>query len=189
MKPNKFTSFFRLITITIQRYADHFYRRITGLPQMKRSMITPQLYVGGQYARRAVDDLERIGITGVVNMRMHSIHKDMNFSRVIKICNLPTRDLHAPTQEDLIKGVDFITEEIKKNGKVYIHCRQGEGRGPTMAIAYLMSTGLTFEDAFSHVQKVRTFIRPTQEQIEALLEFEEYLKKKNTSKFPVLTKS
>ncbi|HEX8018609.1 protein-tyrosine phosphatase family protein [Mucilaginibacter sp.] len=47
---------------------------------------------------------------------------------------------------------------MTEGGTVYIHCRQGSGRGPTMAIAYLISTGLTYEDAFSLVKKVRTFI-------------------------------
>ncbi|MBA3551153.1 dual specificity protein phosphatase family protein, partial [Patescibacteria group bacterium] len=57
-------------------------------------------------------------------------------------------------------------------GKVYIHCRFGEGRGPTMAIAYLISTGLTLEHAIELVKKVRIFIRPTVVQIEQLKKFE-----------------
>jgi hypothetical protein len=166
----------KVIIIHIQRFVDHIWRRVTGLPQAKRSLITPQLYVGGQYSKRSVDDLERLGVTGIVNMRMHSIHKDIKGLHM-RICNLPTPDLHAPTQEDLIKGVAFIENEIKNGGKVYIHCRQGEGRGPTMAIAYLISTGLTYEDSFALVKKVRTFIRPTKKQIEALYQFERNLSK------------
>ena len=32
--------------------------------------------------------------------------------------------------DDLIKGTNFIDEEINRNGKVYIHCRQGLRRRP-----------------------------------------------------------
>lgn len=174
---NRITSFVRLGIIHIQRQVDHMWRRVFGLPQARRSLITPNIYVGGQYARHSVSDLERLGITGIVNMRMSSIHKDITGLHM-RTCNLPTPDLHAPTQADLKKGIAFIEKEIKSGGKVYIHCRQGEGRGPTMAIAYLISTGLTYDDAFNLVQKVRTFINPTEEQREALHIFEKGLTKK-----------
>jgi dual specificity MAP kinase phosphatase len=45
-----------------------------------------------------------------------------------------------------------------------------------MAIAYLISTGLTYEDAFSLVKKVRTFINPRPGQIAGLKELELYFK-------------
>ncbi len=38
--------------IELQRYIDHTWRRITGLPASKKSMITPQLYLGGLYSKR-----------------------------------------------------------------------------------------------------------------------------------------
>ncbi len=164
-----------LIIITIERVTDHLYRYITGLPQAKKSMITPFLYLGGQYSPQAFERLKLLGITGIVNMREISVHKDISGLKGIKILNLPTKDQTAPTQEALRKGVEFITKEILSGGKVYVHCRFGEGRGPTMIIAYLISTGLTFEDAESLVRKVRTFIKPTPSQIAALREFENSL--------------
>jgi dual specificity MAP kinase phosphatase len=74
----------------------------------------------------------------------------------------------------LIKGAAFFDDEIKNNGKVYVHCRQGLGRGPTMALAYLIKTGLTFDDAFRLIKRVRPFIDPKPEQIQRLKELEEY---------------
>ncbi len=168
-------SLYHLLIINIQRAVDHLWRMATGLPQAKRSLITPNLYVGGQYAPHAVDELERLGVTGIVNMRTHSIHQDIKGLKM-NICNLPTPDYHAPSQEDLLKGIKFIQKQIKSKGKVYIHCRQGEGRGPTMAIAYLISTGLTYQDAYNFVQKVRTFINLTTEQKRALNIFEKKIK-------------
>lgn len=93
----------------------------------------------------------------------------------ITILHLPTPDLTAPRMDDLLKGITFIKNEIDNGGKVYIHCRAGEGRGPTMAIAYLMSTGMLFEDALHSIKKVRTFIRPTLPQIEQLKKLERIL--------------
>lgn len=162
------------LKIKAQQVFDHAYRNVTGLPQVKRSLITPNLYVGGQYNLNGLERLYQRGVTGIVNMRMHSIHKEVDHLDV-KLLNLPTPDQHAPTQEHLQKGVIFIQNEIHNGGKVYIHCMWGEGRGPTMAIAYFISTGLTFQDAYELVRKVRTFIHPTGEQIEALKTFEKSL--------------
>ena len=175
MQSNWFLSKYQLFVIKLQRFVDHLYRRITGMPQVKRSLITPNIYVGGQYSRSVFNRFDKLGITAVVNMRMHSIHKEMDTSQV-HILNLPTPDQTPPTQENFKKGVEFIQKELDAGGKVYIHCMWGEGRGPSMAIAYLMSTGMTFDDAYEHVRKVRTFINPTADQIAALKEFERNLK-------------
>ena len=91
-----------------------------------------------------------------------------------KYLHLPTVDNTPPPLDVLIRGADFMNTEIKAGGKVYVHCRQGLGRGPTMAIAYLLSTGLTFEDAFALVKKVRTFINPRVTQIARLKELEQH---------------
>jgi protein-tyrosine phosphatase len=74
----------------------------------------------------------------------------------------------------LLKGADFIDDEIKNNGIVYVHCRQGLGRGPTMAMAYLIKTGLTFEKAYAMIKKVRVFINPRPGQVARLKELESY---------------
>ena len=108
-------------------------------------------------------------------MREHPIYNESKYEG-FKYLHLPTPDNTAPTMMDLIKGADFADTEIKNGGKVYIHCRQGLGRGPTMAIAYLLKTGLTYEDAFNLVKKVRTFINPKQVQIVRLKELEDFYK-------------
>jgi len=87
---------------------------------------------------------------------------------------LPTPDNTPPPIETLIKGADFADTEIKSGGKVYIHCWQGLGRGPTMTIAYLIKTGLTFDDAFALVKKVRPFINPRPGQVDRLKELERF---------------
>ena len=82
--------------------------------------------------------------------------------------HLSTRDDDAPTLDSLRKGVDFIRSEIEKGGKVYIHCGAGVGRAPTMAAAYLVSAGMTPQQAWEAIRKERIFIRPTRVQREQL---------------------
>jgi dual specificity MAP kinase phosphatase len=122
--------------------------------------------------------MQKLGITAVVNMRESQVHKPDQF-KWLSVLNLPTKDWTPPSIENLQAGSKFIDRVIQNGGSVYIHCHQGLGRGPSMAIAYLMSTGMTFDDAFTEVKKVRPFIVPTRAQIERLKEFEKTLQKKD----------
>jgi protein-tyrosine phosphatase len=84
---------------------------------------------------------------------------------------LPTIDDEAPTLGQMRAGVDFVAEQLKDGGGVYVHCKSGVGRAAIMAAAYLTSTGLPPEDAWSEIRKVRPFIRPTAVQIDQLERF------------------
>jgi protein-tyrosine phosphatase len=166
-----FYSLIKSIQIELSRFFDHAIRNLTGSPVFKYSEITPQLFVGGQYWSHGVGNLAEREISAVVNMRMGSIYKSTSPKR-IKYLHLPTHDRHAPTIEHLKMGVSFIDKEIKNGGKVYIHCMWGEGRGPTMAIAYLIHGGLNLKDAIATVKKARPFIHPTFDQLQQLEKFE-----------------
>lgn len=124
--------------------------------------------------------MKQIGITAIVNMRETPapMYQD---TQSLRILHLPTKDMNEPTIADLVTGIQFIQDEVDRGGKVYIHCRLGEGRGPTMMIAYLISTGLTVEDAFKLVQNVRPFIRPTYVQRTQLAKLDEMLRSNSLS--------
>lgn len=172
---NKIKSIITLIVIFWQKIWDNIYRFFNGVPTLKRSQITANLFLGSQYSLIGLQKLKALGVTAIVNMREHPVFAESQYEG-FRYLHLSTVDNTPPPMNVLLKGIDFVTNEIKNNGKVYIHCRQGLGRGPTMTIAYLISTGLTFEDAFALVKKVRTFINPRPGQIERLKELEQYYK-------------
>lgn len=169
----KIKSIATLVVIFWQKIWDNVYRFFNGIPTLKRSQITANLFLGSQYSLIGLQKLKAIGVTAIVNMREHPVYKESQYDG-FHYLHLPTVDNTPPSLDILIKGADFVAREINNGGKVYIHCRQGLGRGPTMTIAYLISTGLTFEDAFALVKKVRTFINPRPGQIERLKELEKY---------------
>jgi protein-tyrosine phosphatase len=177
MKRERIKSLWLITIITIQKLFDICYRLLVGTPRLKRSQISANLFLGGQYSLRGLKKLKEMKITAIVNMRETSIYHTAQYEG-FRYLHLPTIDNTPPTLDDLIKGAEFIDEEIKNKGKVYIHCRQGLGRGPSMAIAYLIKLGTTFEDAFALIKSVRTFINPRPEQITRLKELEAYYKKK-----------
>ncbi len=152
---------------------DNIYRFFRGMPTLKRSQITANLFLGSQYSLIGLRKMKTLGITAIINMREHSVYSQAQYEGFAYL-HLPTVDNTPPSLDILIQGADFADQEIKKGGKVYIHCRQGLGRGPTMTIAYLLKTGLNYDDAYSLVKKVRTFINPRPSQILRLKELEKF---------------
>lgn len=155
----------------VTRFIDQAHRKRTGAPHWKLSQVTAQLYVGGQHYPKGYPEMLDIGITGIVNMRedYHSdIEKGVEGSYHL---HLATRDNTPPKIDDLMRGAEFIRDEIDKGGKVYIHCGVGVGRAPTMAAAYLIMIGLSPDDALNKIRKVRPFIHLTGTQKNILNEF------------------
>jgi protein-tyrosine phosphatase len=135
-------------------------RLVTGAPMRRVSQLTPQLHLGAQYQRRGWPILAARGITAVVNLRTEF---DDNHAGIApaRYLYLPTVDNEAPTLDQLREGVAFIAAEIDRGGGVYIHCRSGVGRAATMVAAYLVSTGLTPDQAWARIREVRPFVCPT----------------------------
>jgi dual specificity MAP kinase phosphatase len=170
-----FKSLIRLGGLFLQYNADNIYRVIFGMPQLKRCQITANLFLGSQYNLVGLQKMRSLGITAIINMRTHSVYDEARYEG-FKYLHLPTPDNTPPAMEALQQGADFSDEVIKNGGKVYIHCRQGLGRGPTMAIAYLLKTGLTVADAITLIKRVRRFINPRPGQLQRLKELEVYYK-------------
>lgn len=170
---SNFKSTWLVIRIFIQKVLDNIHRILFGLPRLKRSQITADLYLGSQYNKVGIRKLKKLGVTAIVNMREHSVYSKARYLG-IKYLHLPTVDNTPPPLEILLEGATFIEHEINRGGKVYVHCRQGLGRGPTMALAYLIKIGITFNDAFVMVKKVRPFVNPRPAQIDRLKELEAY---------------
>lgn len=184
----KIKSLLKMGGLSVQYNYDNFYRVIFGMPRLKRCQITANLFLGSQYNRVGLRKMKALGITAIINMRMHSVYTEAQYEGFLYL-HLPTPDNTPPPLEVLIKGADFADAEIKKGGKVYIHCRQGLGRGPTMAIAYLLKTGLTVADAITLIKKVRSFINPRPGQLEKLHELESYYKSQNAKSPGLMAKS
>jgi predicted protein tyrosine phosphatase len=161
--------------VTVLWAVDHLVRIVTGAPTRRLSQITPQLHVGGQYRQRGWERLASRGITAVVNMRIEFDAEARGIAPQ-RYLYLPTVDDTPPSLEHLRAGVDFMTEEIGNGGAVYVHCGSGVGRAPSMAAAYLVSTGLAPEEAWAKIRAVRPFIRPRPRQVAHVRQFAEDLR-------------
>jgi len=148
----------------------HTRRMFLGAPNLKRARVTDQLYVGDQFDARGWQKLYAEGIRTVVNMREEADDRRLGVD-IPTYCYLPTTDRYAPSMAHLREGVRVITEAVTRGEMVYVHCRSGEGRAPTMAAAYLITTGLSVEAALAKIRAVRSFIDVTPPQLARLREF------------------
>jgi hypothetical protein len=153
--------------VTLQWLFGRGVPKVTGVPMAYNSQVTPQIWVGPQFNRRGREYLEARGVNGCVNLRVE-YDDAANGLALPNYCYLPTVDDECPSPEHLQKGVDFIRGVVKEGGQVYIHCKAGVGRAPTMAAAYFVAQGMTVDEAIALIKKRRPFIAPTPPQLEAL---------------------
>jgi predicted protein tyrosine phosphatase len=147
------------------------YLWTVGRPVLRYCQVTPQLYVGGQINARGWNWLAERGLTADLNLRVEFNDAERGIAPAAYLW-LPTVDDDAPTLEHLRTGVDFIQQNIENGGRVYVHCASGVGRAPTMAAAYLISTGMSTDEAWSLIRRGRPFIKPTPPQLAVIEQFE-----------------
>jgi len=91
---------------------------------------------------------------------------------------LPTKNHYPPTIKQMIVGVYFIKQLIDNKIKVYVHCRRGHTRAPTLVAAYFILEGMSVDKSIKKIKKKRPVIHITPNQIKALKKFETYIKNK-----------
>ena len=147
----------------------------SGIPLKKYSFVTKNLYVGQQVKKRGFDRLKKWQISTIINLRAEYDYSQ-NLYHNISYKYFPVVEFQAIPMDLLINGVEQIERNIDLNKKVYIHCKEGVSRAPTLAIAYLIKKGMSLDDALNLIRYQRPFINILSNQIKVLKEFEKNLK-------------
>lgn len=111
--------------------------------------ITAQVaFAGAGITPENYGEIARHGFGAIVNLR--SEHQD-SFAPPFPLAYLwlPIEDHTAPTPGQLLIGVQFIHTAVQMGYKVLIHCKMGIHRSATLAVAYLIYTGLSKEAAIA----------------------------------------
>lgn len=161
------------IWYTVSRLGDHGrfkpFRRLTH--------ITAHIYLGGQISLSGWRTLQKWGVRALLNMRVEWDDRKLGIETPYYLW-LPTIDGTPPTVEQLARGARFIHEQVQANHAVYVHCAAGLGRSPTQVIAYLMTRGMSIEEATHFVEVRRPFITLSGKQKLRLHEFAAYIASK-----------
>ncbi|XP_061089164.1 dual specificity protein phosphatase 3 [Conger conger] len=117
-----------------------------SLPTQHFNEVFPRIYVGNAFVAQNVMRLQRLGVTHILNVAegnsfMHvNTNAEFYAGTGITYHGLKANDTeHFNLSAFFEEGADFINKALAhKDGKVYVHCREGYSRSPTMVIAYLM---------------------------------------------------
>jgi hypothetical protein len=132
--------------------------------------VLPGLVLGGRLLPWEVSRLERMGITGVLDLT-NEFCEVRSLRRVPAYFCIPLLDGTAPGELELRLGVDFISERLRV-GPVYVHCAMGHGRGAIFVAAYLLASGKASDPhaAVALVRSRRPGVRLRAHQMQCLLE-------------------
>ena len=141
-----------------------------GQPDFEYSQITDDIYIGtNQCCTVHMDDeLLEAGIVADISLEKENL--DHPFGAEFFLW-LPTTDHTAPTAAQLHVGVNAIYELIAQEKKIYVHCKNGHGRAPTLVAAYLISQGRSVEESIAYIAQKRPSIHLEDSQKEALVAF------------------
>lgn len=135
------------------------------------SKITAEIYIGTNFCCQVHFDkkLLKLGITTDISLEDAKVDTPFGVSTYLW---LPVKDHYAPTLYQLQMGADVIENAVQNKQKIYVHCKNGHGRAPSLVIGYFIHKGMSMENAISLVKKGRPEIHLEKNQLTALKKFE-----------------
>lgn len=117
-------------------------------------LIANYVYIGSQDC--AVDNILKYhNIKNVLSLGVNADVSDVEH-KFVQCLDLPETDIVPVLKECL----PFIHTAVDKKRNVLIHCNAGVSRTSMVAIAYLQSTGLKYDSAYSLVKSKRPAVQP-----------------------------
>ncbi len=136
---------------------------------LEYNRITEHIYLGTNQCCQPhfEESLLKAGIRADISLEQE--HLDSPFG-VDFFLWLPVVDKQPPSQQQLLVGARTIKDLDDNNIKVYVHCKRGHQRGPTLVAAYFILEGWGPRSAIKKVRDMRA-IHLTRGQMKALAEF------------------
>lgn len=134
------------------------------------NQITPQIWIGNNMCCTIHNqELMKLGFDADIDLEDHRAEEPPETKIYLW---LPTKDHHPPSFDQMHTGVATIREMVVRKLKIYIHCRNGHGRAPTLAASYLISQGKSLTEAIEFIRGKRPSIHLQDSQLQALANFE-----------------
>ncbi|MBI2889055.1 MAG: dual specificity protein phosphatase family protein [Candidatus Liptonbacteria bacterium] len=109
--------------------------------------------------------LKNEGITADISLEENRLDQPFGVAAYLW---LPTPDHAPPSKLQLALGIAMLLELISHKQKVYVHCKNGHGRAPTLVAAFLIAErGYAPEKAIALLKSKRSSVhlQPGQEEM------------------------
>ncbi|MBD3311683.1 MAG: hypothetical protein GF349_04320 [Candidatus Magasanikbacteria bacterium] len=142
--------------------------------KMDYNKITDQIYLGTNSCCQMhfKKELLNKGITADISLEAKRIDNPVGVKYFLW---LPTKDHYSPTFKQLLTGIKTIEALVEQGEKIYIHCKNGHGRAPTMLAAYFIYQGISTKDAIRAIAAKRSEIHIEPPQLKQLQKLEKKL--------------
>ena len=142
-------------------------------PQIKEleyNNIADGIYIGtNQCCQTHFDEkLKKEGITADISLEEDRLDAPFGVDFYVWI---PVKNHIAPKPDQLEFGVSVLEKLISMGKKVYVHCKNGHGRAPTLVAAYLVKSGKSPEEAEALIKTRRLSMHLEEVQREAIRNF------------------
>jgi atypical dual specificity phosphatase len=119
------------------------------------------LLLGALPFEKDVPQLQALGVGAVLNVCGEAAGPVEAYRRAgIEQLRLAAVDFLPPSLEVVREGVEFMRRQVCAGRKVYVHCKAGRGRSATIALCYLITKGLTSEEAQRILLQKRPQVMP-----------------------------
>ncbi|KYC34814.1 protein phosphatase [Scytonema hofmannii PCC 7110] len=96
-------------------------------------------------------ELQKSGIGAIISVMDDPSNLDVYRQANIPYLWMPIKGGTVPNQEQLQELQNFIDTQNNLNNAVAVHCTNGRRRTGTTLAAYLISTGMSYEDAIQTI--------------------------------------
>lgn len=139
------------------------------------SQIEDRIYIGSDLCKGNIcpvhsEDFKRLGVCVEINLSAEK--KETPPDNIDSYTWMPVVDGYPPNPAQLDMGTTIMDEAISNGKTVYIHCRNGHGRSPTLVAAYMIRYGgMSADEAERKIKENRSEIHIEDSQMEALRKF------------------
>jgi len=133
--------------------------------------ITDGIYIGTNMCCQAHFDenLLKEGITEDISLEEEQVDTPIGVKSYLW---LPVKDHTPPSPSQMDYGISALEKLVGLGKKIYVHCKNGHGRSPTLVAGYLIKTkGMTPDDTVTLIKKKRPSTHLEASQLKALENF------------------
>lgn len=139
------------------------------------SQIDSHIFIGSDFCQGGVcllhsEEFKALGVS--VELNLSKEENELPPKELEVYGWLPVPDGVAPSPQQLDIGSGIINDAIEAGKIVYVHCKNGHGRSPSVVAAYLVRfKGYTVADAIGLIEEKRPESHIEEIQKEALKKF------------------